>query len=162
MSLVFLILGGNQGDRDEIISKAIDLVTSKIGQKMGSSSRYESESWGFESEPFLNQVIVLETTLTPFEILRQCHQIENQLGRIRMTDCYEARTIDIDLLYYDSLVVRSENLILPHPRIALRRFVLVPLAEVAPDLADPVTGLSVREMLENCTDLAEVRKQADK
>lgn len=158
MSVVYLILGGNQGDRDEIISEAIDLVTSKIGQKKVCSSRYETESWGFKSEPFLNQVIALETFLSPEAILEQCLQIERQLGRFRKTDRYEARTIDIDLLYFDSLVVNSPNLTLPHPRIALRRFVLEPLAEVAPYMKDPVTGATVSEMLEKCIDSSVVRR----
>jgi len=158
MSLVYLILGGNQGDRDEIISEAIDLVTNKIGHKIVCSSRYETESWGFKSEPFLNQVIVLETILTPEATLAQCLQIENQLGRARKTDRYVARTIDIDLLYFDSLVINSASLTLPHPRIAQRKFVLVPLSEIAPELRDPVTGATVLELLDNCIDSSLVRR----
>ena len=94
MSLVFLILGGNQGNRIEIISIAIDLVTSKIGSKKAISALYESESWGFASDLFVNQVIELETKLSPEEVLEQTQQIELQLGRIRKSGSYEARTID--------------------------------------------------------------------
>ena len=158
MPLVYLLFGGNQGDRDEIISEAIDLVTSNIGTKMSCSSRYESESWGFNSEPFMNQVIALETTLSPDEILERVHRIETQLGRTRKTNQYEARTIDIDLLYIDSLIVRSPHLTIPHPKISLRRFVLVPLAEIAPDLLDPATGSTVIDMLANCSDTGYVRR----
>jgi 2-amino-4-hydroxy-6-hydroxymethyldihydropteridine diphosphokinase len=156
MSLVYLILGGNQGNRGEIIESAIDLVTSKIGQKSVASSLYESESWGFSSELFLNQVIAIETNMSPDEILITCQQIEVQLGRIRKGAGYEARTIDIDLLYYNSIVLKSPDLTIPHPRIADRRFVLVPLAEIAPDYKDPTSGKKVIEMLQDCTDPSKV------
>jgi 2-amino-4-hydroxy-6-hydroxymethyldihydropteridine diphosphokinase len=158
MPIVYLILGGNQGNRNEIISEAIDLVTSQIGIQTDSSSRYESESWGFKSEPFINQIIVLNTDLNPEEILEKIHSIEDQLGRTRKTNQYEARTIDIDLLYMDSRVINSTNLVVPHPRIASRRFVLLPLAEIAPELLDPVTGKTVAEMLDLCSDTSCVRR----
>jgi len=158
MPLVYLILGGNQGNRNEIISQAIDLVTNKIGLQTKCSSRYESESWGFKSEPFINQIIAINTDLNPEEILTEIHSIEAQLGRTRKTNQYEARTIDIDLLYIDSLVINTTKLTVPHPRIALRRFVLLPLAEIAPDLIDPGTGKTVAEMLEQCSDRSEIRR----
>lgn len=156
MSLVYLILGGNQENRVEIISNAIDLVTSEIGPKKAISSMYESESWGFKSELFINQVIILETALSPAEVLAVVQKIENQLGRIRTKDEYEARTIDIDMLYFDELVTTSAILTLPHPRIAERRFVLIPLDELVPDKIDPLTGRSVHEMLLSCPDSSAV------
>lgn len=156
MSLVFLILGGNQGNRAEIISSAINLVTKKIGEKKALSALYESESWGFLSEPFINQVIILETTLSPEEVLMETQQIENQLGRTRNSASYEARTIDIDLLYYDSVVMNGLKLILPHPRMTERRFVLVPLAEAAPDWIDPISQKSMAQLLEVCSDKGKV------
>ncbi len=156
MSLAYLILGGNQGNRVEIISKAIDLVTSKIGLKLATSSFYESESWGFKSELFINQIVIIETILSPFEVLSITRQIEDLLGRVRNRDGYEARTIDIDLLYFDSLVINERNLQIPHPKIAERRFVLIPLAEIAPEHRDPVTGITVLEMLGQCSDTTKV------
>lgn len=156
MSLVFLILGGNQGNRAEIISSAINLVTKKIGEKKVLSALYESESWGFLSEPFVNQVIILETNLSPEEVLLKTQQIENQLGRTRKSPSYEARTIDIDLLYYDSVVMNGPQLILPHPRIAERRFVLVPLTEAAPQWKDPISQKSMAQLLEECGDKGKV------
>jgi 2-amino-4-hydroxy-6-hydroxymethyldihydropteridine diphosphokinase len=157
MPFVYLILGGNKGNRTKNISEAIDLVTSNIGPKKAISGLYESESWGFKSEPFINQVIRVETSLSPEEILLCTQQIENKLGRTRKTEGYEARTIDIDILYYDLTVLDTPNLIIPHPKIAVRRFVLVPLAEIAPDFRDPVTGITALEMLENCQDNSDVR-----
>ena len=162
MPFVYLILGGNKGNRTKIISEAIDLVTSHIGRKKAISGLYESESWGFKSEPFVNQVIILKTGLSPTEVLRCSQQIENQLGRTRKSAGYEARTIDIDLLYYDSLVLNATDLTIPHPRIAERRFVLVPLAEIAPDWIYPVTGLTVSQMLEQCPDRLGVTRLKDK
>ena len=156
MSLVYLILGGNRGNRLEIFSGAINLLTSKIGPKIAISSVYESESWGFESELFLNQVIILKTQLSPVDVLSHTQQIEVQLGRVRTSEGYEPRTLDIDLLYYDSLVINSPDLTIPHPRISERKFVLVPLAEIAPDLKDPVTGITIEEMLQKCTDNSKV------
>jgi 2-amino-4-hydroxy-6-hydroxymethyldihydropteridine diphosphokinase len=156
MSLAYLILGGNQGNRVEIISKAIDLVTSMIGRKLAISAYYESESWGFKSELFVNQAVIIDTLLSPSELLSVTQQIEGLLGRVRNTEGYEARTIDIDLLYFDSLVISERNLQIPHPKIAERRFVLIPLAEIAPDFRDPVTGITVFQMLAQCSDTTKV------
>jgi 2-amino-4-hydroxy-6-hydroxymethyldihydropteridine diphosphokinase len=158
MSLVFLILGGNQGKWKEIFSEAIHKIECQIGQIQLMSSHYKSESWGFESEMFVNQIVVVDSDLSPAKILGLCQQIENALGRTRKGDGYEARTMDIDLLYYDSLIVESPSLQIPHPRIAQRRFVLVPLVEIASDFKDPVTGLTAREMLKNCPDPLQVWK----
>ena len=156
MSLVYLILGGNRGNTEEIFSKAIELVTSNIGVIKLRSSRYESESWGFVSDIFMNQIIIVQTYLSPFEVLSITQHIEDQLGRTRTSNKYEARTIDIDLLYYDDLVISNPELTIPHPRIAERKFVLVPLEEIAKDLRDPLTGFTIQEMINNCTDQSKV------
>lgn len=161
MSLVYLILGGNRGNREEFFLSAIELAAKNIGKATALSTLYESESWGFNSENFINQVIILETNLSPREILDCCQEIEATLGRIRKTGSYEARTIDIDILYIDSLIINTEQLKIPHPKIAERRFVLVPLAEIVPGLADPVSGLTVREMLQNCKDQSRVWRLGD-
>jgi 2-amino-4-hydroxy-6-hydroxymethyldihydropteridine diphosphokinase len=158
MSLAFLILGGNRGNRREIFSTAIDLVTSEIGVIKAVSSHYESESWGFISEVFMNQVIKIETNLSPTELLNRIQHIESKLGRIRKTSDYEGRTIDIDILYYGEMVINTPDLTVPHPRIAERRFVLVPLAEIEPDFKDPVSGLTAQAMLEKCPDNLQVKR----
>lgn len=156
MSLVYLILGGNRGNTEQIFSRAIDLVTSNIGLIKVKSSRYKSESWGFESDLFMNQIIIVQTQLSPSEVLTQIQCIENQLGRTRTKKNYEARTIDIDILYFDDLVINSPDLIIPHPRIAIRKFVLIPLMEIAVDLIDPLSKLTIQEMLEKCPDKSSV------
>lgn len=161
MSLVYLILGGNRGNREEIFLSAIEQVNKKIGKISSFSAIYESESWGFISEPFINQVIALKTNLSPDELLFQCQEIETNLGRTRKTGGYEARTIDIDILYFDSLVVDTDLLKIPHPRIADRRFVLVPMAELDPEMRDPVSGHTVREMLLDCKDQSKVWKHGE-
>ncbi len=152
MSLVFLILGGNRGNTEELFSSAIDLVTRQIGPINAISALYESESWGFKSDVFLNQIITVKTQLIPIDVLKQIQNMETLLGRIRNSSGYEARTIDIDILYYDDLIIESADLTIPHPRISQRRFVLVPLVEIAPDLKDPLTGITMTEMLEKCED----------
>lgn len=162
MSLVYLILGGNRGNREEIFLSAIDMVNKQIGKINSFSAPYESESWGFESELFINQVIVVETNLSPLEILGRCQEIETSLGRTRKTGGYEARTLDIDILYIDSLIINTDQLNIPHPRIAERRFVLVPLTEIKPGLKDPSSGLTVSEMLRVCKDHSKVWKLGEK
>lgn len=162
MSLAYVILGGNRGNREEIISNAIDMLTGEIGTVLSKSSLYESESWGFSSEPFVNQVVAFQTFLTPEEVLDRCLETESRLGRTRSTGGYEARTIDIDILYFDSRVIHSEKLTLPHPRIPERRFVLVPLAEIAPEFPDPFTGGTVAEMLQQCRDNCAVWRMENK
>jgi len=156
MSLVYLILGGNQGNRTEIFCKAIDLVSSDIGQIVAKSALYESESWGFQSDLFINQAVIVNTNLRPALVLAQTQHIETSLGRSRKSAGYESRTMDIDLLYYDEMVVQEQGLTIPHPRIAERMFVLVPMAEIAPHFKDPITGDTISEMLRNCLDLSKV------
>jgi 2-amino-4-hydroxy-6-hydroxymethyldihydropteridine diphosphokinase len=156
MSLAYLILGGNRGNRQEIISTAIDLLARQIGSIHSMSALYESESWGFSSELFINQIVVFQTSLSPEEVLDRCLETESRLGRVRSTGKYEARTIDIDILYFDGRIIESERLTVPHPRISARKFVLLPLAEIAPELDDPVTGMTVAEMLQNCMDTSRI------
>ena len=158
MHLVYLILGGNMGDKENIFQKAIGLIIKNIGGVVQSSSVYETESWGFTSELFVNQVIVVESELSPNDVLLAALAIENTLGRNRKSKNYEARPIDIDLLFYDDIILESKDLTIPHPRIAERRFVLEPLCEIAAQKKHPVTGFTVSEMLINCTDRLKVTK----
>lgn len=153
MFRVYLLLGGNLGDKSAIFSGAQAKLSEKIGKITTRSAVYETEPWGFESEDiFWNQVLELETSLSPEEILKQTQQIEMELGRIRNKRQYVSRLIDIDILFYGDQIIRQKNLIVPHPRLQERRFTLVPLCEIAPQLMHPVLQKTMKQLLEECTD----------
>ena len=133
-----------------------------IGKSTKLSSIYDTEPWGFESEPFWNQVLVIETMLLPFEILNLTQAIETKMGRVRSSGYYESRPMDIDLLFYDDLILNTPRLTLPHPKIAERRFVLEPLNEIAPLKHHSVTGYTISEMLRMCNDHLRVEKNDQK
>lgn len=155
----FILLGSNVGDRELLIDAAIDNIVDRCGSVVGKSSLYESEPWGFESEfNFLNQVIMIETVLEPHELLRRVLQIEIELGRDRLTkyEGYVSRPIDIDILYYDDYVTDTVDLTVPHPRLHLRSFTLLPLCEIAPDFEHPVFRKRNSELLNECKDTLRV------
>src|SRR5512133_2700771 len=126
MNEVYILLGGNLGDKTKIFEETRKLIGECVGLITKQSSVYDTEPWGFESELFWNQVIIAETTLHPHEVLQQTQAIEKMLGRTRKSAHYEARTIDIDLLFYDNLVLNTPDLTIPHPKIGDRKFVLIP------------------------------------
>ena len=141
MHQVYLGLGSNLGDREEHIRKAIALIGESIGLVIRQSSLIETEPWGFESaNRFLNGVILVETTLTPRQLLKATQKIERQLGRKKKsTDSslltpvsYSDRSIDIDILLYDDLTVDEPDLKIPHPLMEQRDFVMTPLNEIKP------------------------------
>ena len=141
MHQVYLGLGSNLGDREEHIRKAIALIGESIGLVIRQSSLIESEPWGFESaNRFLNSVILVETTLTPRQLLKATQKIERQLGRKKKStdSClltpvsYSDRSIDIDILLYDDLTVDEPDLKIPHPLMEQRDFVMIPLNEIKP------------------------------
>lgn len=159
MAKLFLLLGGNLGDKKQVFDKTLQKVTSRLGQISCKSGVYETEPWGFESDNlFWNQVVLVETSLKPVEILEEVKQIEKELGRVRHSKRYASRVIDLDLLFYDALILRTPSLELPHPRIAERRFVLAPLNEIAPGFIHPVLKKTVANLLSECPDQLKVRK----
>lgn len=151
-----LSLGGNQGDREELLSKAIHEV-SKENRVLKISSIYLTEAWGSVAfGDFLNQVILIQTELVPYKLLEFAQKIELKLGRKR-NQHWGNRTMDIDILYFEDQIISSKDLTLPHPYIQDRRFVLVPLEEIMPDFVHPKLGKTHKELLDSCTDQSKVR-----
>ena len=155
--LTYLLIGGNEGNREEWLAKATVAIADSCGSIRRSSACYETAAWGKEDQrSFLNQVLELETPLSPAALLQQTTEIENLLGRQR-TEKWGARTLDIDLLFYDDVVMDEPDLKIPHPFLQERRFTLVPLQELVPDLVHPVLQVSIQTLLDQCTDLQEVQ-----
>ena len=159
MKPVFLGIGTNLGEREENLGKAIKLIEEHIGSITEESSVYETEPWGFQSETsFFNMVIKIETNLTPSGLLGRILMIEAMMGRLREGQGYKSRIIDIDILFFGSRIFENKILKIPHPRIQERRFVLVPLSEIAGDLLHPVFKKSIKELLQECKDKSKVLK----
>ena len=150
MNKVYLSLGTNSGNKPINLLKALACIAEKTGKILSISSVYETKPWGFESEnDFLNMVVCVETSLTHVEILTLTQSIETTIGRSQKTSLsYQDRIIDIDLIAYDDLIIRSENLQLPHPLFHKRLFVLEPLHEIAPDYIHPVLKKKVSDLIE--------------
>ena len=161
METCHVLFGSNLGDKNEFFAQACLLINNRCGRVVAVSSAYESEPWGFETEEwFLNRLIVVETELEPDEMLRQLLEIEKELGRVRHPEAktYTSRTADLDILYFGDRVMVSENIVVPHPRLHQRRFALVPLCELVPDFVHPVFHLTQTKLLERCPDASVVRK----
>lgn len=161
METAYLLFGSNMGDKATLFEQACLLINDRCGRIVQTSASYDSEPWGFEAEEwFLNRLIVIETELSPDELMRQLLEIEADLGRTRYpkAERYTSRPIDLDILYYGSQIVETQWVIAPHPRLHLRRFALQPLCEIAPDMVHPVFGLTQNELLARCTDPLIVRK----
>jgi len=158
MNEVFILLGGNLEDKSKIFEETRKLIGERIGLLTKQSSVYVTEPWGFDSELFWNQALIVKTTLNPREILLQTQLIEKLMGRVKNSDLYEARVIDIDLLFYNDLVLNTPDLILPHPKMGDRKFVLIPVNEIAPNKCHPVSGMKVKEMLRLCSDQLNVER----
>ncbi len=157
MNLIYLSLGSNLGHREQHLEEAMKLIQSRIGGLESVSRYYESEPWGYSSEKrFFNCCLSVQTTLGPLLLLDQLLEIEKEMGRQRGGMGYRDRVIDIDLLLYGDSQLDHPRLTLPHPAMGIRRFVLVPLAEIAPELIHPVAGISIRKMLKQCADQSEV------
>jgi 2-amino-4-hydroxy-6-hydroxymethyldihydropteridine diphosphokinase len=158
-STVIAGLGSNLGDRFAALGRAMELIGSEAGEITAASSVWETEPWGFDAdELFLNMVVVIRTTLEPARMMQLFRSIEGRMGRKRSGGGkYESRIIDLDILLWDNRVITLPGLEVPHPKLHSRRFVLEPLAEVAPEAVHPVTGLTVTEMLELCDDRSDVR-----
>jgi 2-amino-4-hydroxy-6-hydroxymethyldihydropteridine diphosphokinase len=159
MIKLYILLGGNLGDKQLIFSETRKQLARQLGAISCQSAIYETEPWGFESaDMFWNQALEIETELAPEEILVRSHNIEHELGRIRQKNQYGSRVIDIDILFYGGQVINQERLTIPHPRIQDRKFVLVPLGEIAPKLEHPVFQKTIEQLIDECTDQLAVKK----
>ncbi len=157
MEEVVFIIGGNMGNRSDLISKAKYLLQDSLGDPILLSSIYETAAWGKKSSgDYLNQVLVFDSDFSPHELLAIGQNIENSLGRIRV-EKWTDRTMDVDILYIGQKIVYHPDLAIPHPHIAQRRFVLEPVTEVLPDFIHPVFKLTNQQLLENCGDNSAVR-----
>jgi 2-amino-4-hydroxy-6-hydroxymethyldihydropteridine diphosphokinase len=157
--ILYLLLGSNLGEKKKQMDQAIDLIRVMIGPVTKRSSFYETEPWGFSSEEFfLNIALQTLTSFSPEEVMQKIDEIEKTFGRERSGRGYSSRTMDIDILFYDDLVLDQDILKIPHPRLQDRRFVLVPLDEIAHDLIHPVIRKTIGELLRDCTDSGVVRK----
>ena len=157
MKKAYLGLGSNLGNRSELLEVAMLMISESAGKIVASSPVYESEPVGFEGgSDFLNMVVCIETNLKPSGLLGRILMIESRLGRVRCETRYSSRTIDIDILLYDNEIIDDENLVIPHPQMSARKFVLLPLNELVPDLLHPLLGKTIRELLDICPDKSRI------
>ncbi len=157
MPVAFIAMGSNLGKRIENCMRAVEAI-SDFARIKALSSIYETEPVDKENQPdFINCVLEIETSIPPFDLLTFLQGIETAIGRER-TEGQGPRVIDLDIIFYDDLVIETEDLIIPHPRAHLRRFVLEPLCEIAPDFIHPGLKVSVRELFNNLRDTKRVVK----
>lgn len=158
MNRVYFIIGGNLGNKLLNLQKTFSAIHCEIGTISRASSMYRTDAWGMADQPpFVNQVLEVDTTLQPHEILKTTLKIEHALGRVRH-EKNGPRTMDIDILFYNDWVIRQNNLIIPHPRLHLRKFTLIPLAEIAPGFIHPELNKTILTLLEECRDDLAVHK----
>jgi deoxyguanosine kinase len=155
----YLSLGSNQGNKLENLQQAIDLIAEKIGNVVKISSVYKTASWGFKSDDFLNICILVSTGLNPENLLYQIQKIETSLGRSKSAEKgYKARTIDIDVLLFENEIIFSKELMVPHKEMLKRKFVLIPLVEIAANVIHPIQKQRLSVCLKNCNDTSEIEK----
>jgi len=158
MNQLYLLLGSNQQQPQKQLLIAQKIIAKKIGSIRRTSAVYQTAAWGNTRQPdFLNQVIVAETTLTAAQTMQTILAIEKKMGRIRSKK-NAPRIIDIDILFFNKEIIHSNNLVVPHPQLQNRNFVLVPLNQLSPNLKHPVVNKTIHQLLKNCPDTLTVKK----
>ena len=158
MVKVYLLLGSNLGDRLFLLKQAAGYIETQAGTIVQYSSIYETKSWGKTDEPdYLNQVLLINTMLQPYELLAKLLEIELLLGRKR-EEKWGSRTMDIDILFYDEMIINELGLTIPHPQLHNRRFTLEPLVELAPDFIHPVLQKALKKLKDDLQDELQVKK----
>ncbi len=156
--MVYISLGSNLGDKMFNLERAIYLIDELAGAIHQKSSIYNTSPWGnVNQEDYLNQVVIISTEKSPFDLMNVLLSIENTMGRIRSFK-NASRIIDLDILFFKNLIIDETELIIPHPRIQFRKFVLIPMVEIAGDLIHPVFNQTIQQLLNNCTDNLLVKK----
>lgn len=149
----YIALGSNKGDKFKNLQDAIDLIHARVGNIIRISKVYNSPAFGFESDDFYNACLILESYLTPKRVLQELLQIEVDLGRVRTeAPTYEARSIDLDIILVDDAVIETKTLQVPHPEMHKRKFVLLPLADIAPKVIHPIYQKEIAVLLDECND----------
>jgi 2-amino-4-hydroxy-6-hydroxymethyldihydropteridine diphosphokinase len=158
MNTAFLLIGSNMGNRQEVLLHATEMIVESCGPILQQSAIYQTAPWGLQTQDdFLNQAIHIQTKFNAQRLLKEVLKIEEMLGRKR-TITYGPRVIDIDILFFDSEIIQEENLVVPHPQIQNRRFVLVPMAEIAPGFVHPLFKKNILQLLKECPDMLAVQK----
>ncbi|ASV29446.1 2-amino-4-hydroxy-6-hydroxymethyldihydropteridine diphosphokinase [Maribacter cobaltidurans] len=156
---VYISIGSNLGQKRNNLQKAVFLIGERIGEVMAVSDVYNTPAWGFESDDFFNACLEVKTKFTPQDVLDKLLDIEELLGRKRSQETgYQSRNIDLDIIYYDHEVALTETLTLPHPKMAERRFVLKPLADIAPQFYHPIVNKDTRNLLQETRDKSVIAK----
>jgi len=159
MNKVYLLIGSNIGERSENLNNAAHSINKRIGRIICRSHIYETEPWGYQSKSsFYNQCLLSESDKEALTILYEIQSIEKEMGRVRDRHKITDRTIDIDILFFNDECINLKILKIPHPKIHERKFALIPLYEIAPDLIHPVFRQSIEQLLEECKDRLTVRK----
>lgn len=158
MNKAYLLIGGNTGNRRQQLEKAVDQIEKACGKITAQSHMYETAAWGkTDQAAFLNQALLVETSLSAEQLLHAVLGIEHAMGRYRQ-EKYGPRIIDIDILFYNNDIIDTPSLTVPHPALPQRRFALEPLCEIAAGFVHPAQKKTIKMLLEECPDMLEVEK----